>query len=153
MMVSDSKDSNPKDVIGDTKVNLSNLSPIASAYWSVAQTAGALKYGSWNWRASGVRVSTYVSAIKRHLDKYNSGEEYDNVDGTHHLGNIMAGCAILLEARALGNLNDDRPPSFNIESTYKECQDTIKNLKVKYKSVEPFHYNVKNYIIRQNKTS
>ena len=27
-----------------------------------------MKYGSWNWRAAGVRASVYVSALERHIE-------------------------------------------------------------------------------------
>jgi hypothetical protein len=131
---------NPKDAIGDKKLALHLLSPIAEAHWVVGQYAGMLKYGAWNWRAAGVRASIYISALRRHLAAYISGEEYDPVDGSHHLGNIMACAAILLEARAIGKLTDDRPPSFSHRETYAWAEAKMAELKVQYKDMAPRHY-------------
>lgn len=136
------KASNPKDSIGDTKIPLWLLSPVAKAQWALAQFAGLLKYGAWNWRKAGVRSSVYLSAINRHADAYASGEEFDPVDGTHHLGNIMACCAILLDAKAAGKLVDDRPPSVGIRDEYDAAQKQMAVLREKYKDMNPRHYTI-----------
>lgn len=142
------KASNPKDAISDTKVPLWLCSPIAHAHWALGQFAGLLKYGAWNWRAAGVRTSVYASAMKRHLDAYTSGEELDPVDGSHHLGNIMACAAILLDARAAGKLIDDRPPSVSVRPTYNFVEGAMAKLREKYKDwlpggpKAPRHYNI-----------
>lgn len=136
------KDSNPKDAIGDRKVPLALLSPIASAHWSLAQFAGMTKYGAWNWRVAGVRASVYLSAMKRHMDAYISGEELDPIDGTHHLGNIMACAAILLDAQAAGLLTDDRPPSVGLRDTYKFVEDVMARLREQYADKAPRHYTI-----------
>lgn len=133
---------NPKDAIGDKKLALHLLSPIAEAHWVVGQYAGMLKYGAWNWRAAGVRASIYISALRRHLAGYQSGEEFDPVDGSHHLGNIMACAAILLEAREIGKLVDDRPPCFSHRSAYAWAEDRMSQLKVQYADKSPRHYNI-----------
>ena len=132
----DRKETNPKTAIGDKKVPLVLCSPIAAAHWALGQFAGLCKYQAWNWRIAGVRSSTYISAIKRHLDGYTSGEELDPVDGSHHLGNIMACCAILLDAQAAGKLNDDRPPSVECRSTYEFVEKQMAVLREKYKHIE-----------------
>ncbi len=134
---------NPKDLIGDKKLALHLLSPIAEAHWAIGQYAGMLKYGAWNWRAAGVRSSVYISAARRHLAAYLSGEEFDPVDGSHHLGNVMACCAILLEAREIGKLTDDRPPCFSHRSTYAWAEDQMAKLKVQYADKAPKHYSIK----------
>jgi hypothetical protein len=136
------KATNPKDAIGDTKVPLWLLSPIAKAKWALAQFAGLCKYGAWNWRVAGVRSSVYLSAMQRHIDAYSSGEELDPVDGTDHLANIMACCAILIDAKAAGKLNDDRPPSVGLRDVYAEVQAQMAVLKVQYKDMEPRHYTI-----------
>ena len=145
------KDTNPKDAIGDKKVALALLSPIAKAAWSLAQFAGMCKYGAWNWRVSGVRSSVYLSAMQRHLDAYLSGEECDPVDGTRHLGNIMACAAILLDARAAGKLTDDRPPSVSLRGTYAEVEAQMTRLKELYADKTPRHCTIAdtqtNYVI------
>lgn len=136
------KQTNPKDAIGDTKVPLWLCSPIAHAHWALGQFAGMVKYGAWNWRAAGVRSSVYISAMKRHLDAYKSGEELDPVDGSHHLGNIMACAAILLDAKAAGKLTDDRPPSVSVRPTYSFVERAMVKLRELYKDKLPRHYSI-----------
>lgn len=136
------KDTNPKDAIGDTKVPLVLLSPIAKAHWSSAQHAGMVKYGSWNWRAAGVRASVYLSALQRHFDAYLSGEDCDPVDGTHHLGNIMACAAILLDAMAAGKLTDDRPPSVGVREVYARVEALMRQHKEAYADRAPKHFTI-----------
>lgn len=129
------KPSNPKTAIGDKKVPLALLSPIASAHWAAAQHAGMCKYQAWNWRIAGVRISTYVSAMKRHIDAFVSGEQFDPIDGTRHLGNIMACAAILLDAEAAGKLTDDRPPSVGVRETFDEVMATMAANVEQYKHI------------------
>lgn len=140
----DTKLSNPKEAMGDKKVPLWLCSTIAMAHWAAAQVAGYLKYGAWNWRAAGVRASTYLSAMARHLGRYTNGERLDPVDGTHHLGNIMACCAILLEAEALGKLTDDRPPKADaaLAKALEEVEGICARLKVQYADKTPKHWTI-----------
>lgn len=138
--VLDQKASNPKDSIGDTKAPLWLLSPIAKVHWALGQFAGMCKYGAWNWRVAGVRTSVYLSAMDRHLSAYLSGERLDPVDGTHHLGNVMACAAILLDAEAAGKLIDDRPPSVDLRPAFNEVQATMAVLRAKYEHLTPKHY-------------
>lgn len=138
----DSKDGNPKDMIASKKIPLWLLSPFAKAHWALGQFAGLCKYGAWNWRKSGVRTSVYLSAIQRHFDAYLSGEEHDPVDGTHHLGNIMACCAILLDAHAAGKLTDDRPPSVGIRGVYGHLEALMHSLALQYAEKSPKHYTI-----------
>jgi hypothetical protein len=133
------KDTNPKDAAATARIPLAALSPIAKAHWALAMFAGRLKYGAWNWRRSGVRASIYLDAAMRHLDAYLSGETHDPVDGTHHLGNVMACCAIILDAAAAGKLNDDRPPIVERTSTYAELEQLAACLIEKYKDRSPVH--------------
>ena len=121
-------------------------SAIAMAHWASAQVAGLFKYGAWNWRAAGVRASTYISAMKRHLGRWENGERLDPVDNTHHLGNIMACCAILLEAEAIGKLNDDRAPSADLTKTFDEVEATIARLREKYADRTPKHWTINDEI-------
>lgn len=136
------KDTNPKDVIGVTKVPLSLCSPIAKAHWAAAQFLGKIKYGAFNWRGCGVRASVYLDAMDRHRDSYLSGERVDPVDGTHHLGNVMACCAILLEAEARGNLVDDRPPRLSHRAAYAEVEATMRATVERYRDARPRHWTI-----------
>jgi hypothetical protein len=134
------KPTNPKDAAATGRVPLGLLSPIAKAHWALAQHCGRAKYGAWNWREAGARASIYLDAIGRHADGYLSGETYDPADLTHHLGNIMACCAILLEAEAAGKLVDDRPPRVDHRQTYATVEAQMKVLSQKYADRNPRHW-------------
>lgn len=137
------KDTNPKDAISDKKIPLWLLSPIAKIKWALAQFAGLIKYGAWNWRIAGVRASVYISAMERHMEGFKSGEEFDPVDGTDHLGNIMACCAILIEAREAGMLTDDRPPRIDHRRAVAQGEALMAKLREQYKGIEPpRHYTI-----------
>jgi hypothetical protein len=140
--MSATKDTNPKDSIGDRKLPLWLLSPIAKAHWALAQFSGQIKYGAWNWRISGIRKSVYLSAIQRHFDGILSGEKYDPIDGTRHEANIMACCAILLDAEAAGKIVDDRPPMVDMRPTYVELEALMVKLKKQYECMAPRHYTI-----------
>lgn len=141
-MTDATKASNPKDAIGDKKIPLHLLSPIASAYWAVAQFVGQIKYGAWNWRKAGVRSSVYIAAMKRHIDAYTSGEEVDPIDKTPHLGHIMACAAILIDAKAAGKLTDDRPPSVGLREAYAEVEKQMVLARENYGHMTPTHYTI-----------
>ena len=100
---------NPKDLIGSTKVSLTKLPAIASAWGAMAMMDGAKKYGPYNFRDKAVQASIYVDAAKRHLDCWFEGEEFADDSKVHHLGHALACIAILLDTQATGNLIDDRP--------------------------------------------
>lgn len=136
------KDTNPKDAIAGTRIPLWLCSPIAKAHWALAQFAGLIKYGAWNWRVAGVRKSVYISALERHIDAVKSGEQFDPVDGTRHLGNIMACAAIMLDAEAAGKLLDDRAPIVDMRKTYAELEALMAKLKEQYADKNPRHYTI-----------
>jgi hypothetical protein len=140
--MADTKDTNPKDVAATTRIPLFLCSAIASAKWALAQFAGMIKYGAWNWRRAGVRSSVYLSAARRHIDAYTSGEEVDPVDGTDHRANVMACMAILMDAEACGKLIDDRPPSVSVRPTYAEGEALMAKLLKQYADKSPRHFTI-----------
>lgn len=142
-MKANMKESNPKEIIGEKKIPLWLCSPIAKAQWAVCQHVGAAKYGAWNWRLAGVKASTYLSAMQRHMDAYMSGEEVDPVDGTPHLGHIMACCAILIDAKAADKLEDNRPPVLSLRKSYEEIEAQMLKISENYSTINPKHYTIK----------
>ena len=136
------KDTNPKDSIGDKKLPLALLSGIAKIQWALAHLEGMLKYGAWNWREAGVRASIYISAMERHIEKYKAGEDRDPESGVHHLGNVMASCAILMEAEAIGKLTDDRGPATAAPELIDEAQDIVVHLQDLHSTASPRHYTI-----------
>lgn len=103
---------NPKDSVGALKISFGVCPQIAKIYWSLAMMDGANKYGEMNWREKKVRMSVYLDAIDRHVTSLRAGEDLDHdpVSGAivPHSGRIMACCSIIEDARASGNLIDDR---------------------------------------------
>lgn len=104
-------DGNPKTALGAMKVPLHLVPPSATHYLALALADGERKYGPYNWRDKKVSATTYVGAMKRHIDKWFDGEEVSDDALVHHLAHAMACCAIILDADSLGKLNDDRPPA------------------------------------------
>lgn len=104
----ETKDTNPKDVIGSNKLPLHLWPTTATAMGCIGLLEGALKYGRTNWRESGVRASVYVDACKRHLDAWFEGEDCAPDSGSPHLANALACLAIIVDAQAAGKLVDDR---------------------------------------------
>lgn len=77
-----------------------------------------LKYGQFNY-LRGLEATRILSALLRHVSKWNAGEEIDPDSGVHHLGHAIACCAMLLHLQQTGKLVDDRwrpdgtePPDF-----------------------------------------
>lgn len=106
----DTKPSNPKDVIGSKKIDLSLVPDTLMVNAALGFLEGALKYGRFNWRVAGVRASIYHSALKRHIAKWWNGQECDAETRVHHLNNAICCLAIIRDAELYGMLTDDRPP-------------------------------------------
>lgn len=87
--MSETKSTNPKDLIGSSKLPLSLWPATATAMGCLAFLDGALKYGRSNFRAVGVRASIYVDAAKRHLDAWFEGEEFDPDSSLPHLSHAL----------------------------------------------------------------
>ncbi len=102
---------NPKDLIGVKKVPTLSVIPSAGlVHCGRAMENGSEKYGRMNWREHPVKATIYLDAAVRHLMAWADGEEDAQDSGVHHLGHVMACCAILLDAQEAGNMIDDRVP-------------------------------------------
>ena len=106
-------DDNPKTQIGVTKPPLSSIPPVGLMHLGQAMENGRQKYGRMNWREKKVTSSIYYDAAMRHLLAWWDGEERAQDSGVHHLGHAMACLAILLDAKSVSMLNDDRPKKGN----------------------------------------
>jgi hypothetical protein len=117
------KPSNPKDVIGSKKLSTSLVPTAVVRYAALAFLEGAAKYGKFNWRVAGVRMSIYIDAMERHLMKLREGEWADGDSlgpdpvtgerqgtGVPHLASAIACAGIILDANECGMLTDDRSP-------------------------------------------
>ena len=118
-------DNNPKTLVGASKVPLHLVPPSAKHYLALALKDGAGKYGPYNWRDSKISVSTYKAAAERHLDAYWDGEELAPDSKVHHLAHAMACLALILDAKDIDMLVDDRPTkgaSPRLQNEYSEPQ-------------------------------
>jgi hypothetical protein len=101
-------DDNPKTKYGQAKPGLSSIPQTAIIHLGLAMENGRNKYGLYNWREKTVSSTIYVDAAWRHLASWMDGEDVAEDSGVHHLGHVMACCAILLDAFEQGKLNDNR---------------------------------------------
>jgi len=134
------KQTNPKEAFGEAKMPLGLVPDTAIAEENLAFLEGALKYGQYNWRVSGVKASTYNRAMRRHLKKWWNGQDRDPLTRVRELASIRACCGILLDAEICGMLNDDRPPRADIEWHLANCAETAKHLKELFKDHSPPQY-------------
>jgi hypothetical protein len=102
-------DNNPKTFWGVNKPSAHGLPPVAILEVGRVMAHGAAKYGLMNWRDQEISISTYYNAALRHLFAMWDGEWVDPESGCPHVAHVMAGMALMLDAKALGKLNDDRP--------------------------------------------
>jgi hypothetical protein len=140
--MTDTKPTNPKDVIGSGKLPLELVPDTMAAYASLSFLEGASKYGRYNWRAAGVRASIYRAAHDRHMMKWWNGEDCDPKTGIPHLASALACIAIILDAGVCGKLTDDRPPRAPIGDLIDRLGDSVGPLKALFASHDPHQYTI-----------
>lgn len=106
----ETKDTNPKEVVGIRKAPLSVVPMNVVAEVGVAMMEGALKYGRHNYRDAGVRESVYFDGTLRHLIAYWEGEDTDPDSGLSHLTKAIASLMVWRDAQMNRHAVDDRPP-------------------------------------------
>lgn len=136
----DMKPSNPKDLIGSTKVPMGLVPPVTTAYCAIGHLEGDLKYGRANWREAGVRTMIYLDAAKRHLDKFRDGEWADPETKVPHLANALACISIILDAYHCDKLIDDRPKGVNSAKVIDSLSEVVKHLIDMHKDKKPTDY-------------
>lgn len=140
--VSDAKATNPKDAMGMRKLPIDLVPSTAVVAMSHAFLEGALKYGKYNWRVAGVRASIYLAAMQRHILKYQNGEESDPVTHVPHLASVMACCAIMLDAKLVGKLNDDRPPKAPVSHLIDGLAKEVLHLQELFEGENPHQHTI-----------
>lgn len=71
-------------------------------------SAGAKKYADRNWE-KGMEWSSVVASLKRHLAKYEQGEDYDEETGMLHMAQVMWNAMAITEYYHTHPEYDDRP--------------------------------------------
>jgi len=133
---------NPKDAIGVTKLPMHLIPGTALAHLSLAFMEGALKYGKFNWRVAGVRASIYLDAMKRHIEKWENGQDFDEETRINHLASVMACCSIILDATACGKLTDDRPPRAPVAEMIDAMSANVKHLQELFAGHNPHQHTI-----------
>jgi len=136
------KPTNPKDIVGSDKLPLELVPDVVAAESALAFLEGALKYGRYNWRVSGVRSSIYRAALQRHLSCWWNGEDRDPATKVRHLASIIACAGIMLDAELVGKLEDDRPPYAPMRELIVENNEIVKHLKELFANHNPKHYTI-----------
>ncbi len=133
---------NPKDIMGESKPDLSLVPPVSILHEAMAMELGARKYGAYNYRLTPVEARTYIAAAMRHLGAWLDGEEYccdtllgepideDQKGLVHNLGAAKAGIGIVLDCLERKTLVDNRPPKGN-SSDVQERMKRAKQQRVK----------------------
>lgn len=90
---------------------------------------GAKKYANRNWE-KGLPWQQMIDSLKRHIDDFERGHDYDNgADGSnlHQVCMIMASAMMLSASVIRGIGTDDRMPKVSDNAlTAKECAKWIK---------------------------
>lgn len=140
--MTDTKPTNPKDLIGSGKLPLHLWPVTATALGSLGLLDGMLKYGRSNFRAVGVRASIYYDAASRHLNAWFEGEAVDPDSGLPHLAHALACLAIIVDAEAAGKLNDDRMHPGGYRELINSLTPHVARLKAVHEGKSPTHYTI-----------
>lgn len=141
-MRGDTKPTNPKDAIGSDKLPLHLVPSVLNIYASLAFLEGAAKYGCYNWRVAGVRMSIYLAALERHFQKFKDGEWADEKTGVPHLSSMLACIGIILDAKLVGKLTDDRPPVAPTANLIASLEAQVPRLKELFKDHHPHQHTI-----------
>lgn len=117
---------NPKDLIGTRKTPLRLVPAVLMIRVARVMALGAKKYSEWNWRGNQVRHTVYLEAGLRHILQALCGEDADPESGEPHEAHVAACMGIILDAKATGNLIDDRttcPPAIEMLRTMAPVED------------------------------
>lgn len=103
---SESGDALKKDA-GKVRYDLIPVGPLREL--ARLYTIGAEKYAPRGWEQPGMDWSRIIAAMQRHTEAWRGGEQFDPVDGQHHLA-AVAWCAFaLMEYEQTHPDLDDRP--------------------------------------------
>lgn len=102
-------DGNPKTVHGMSKPGIEGVPTAPLFEVGEVMRLGIRKYGLTNWRHDPISASVYYNAALRHIMSWWDGQSIDEESGQHHLAHAVACLLIMLDARAVANLIDDRP--------------------------------------------
>ena len=138
----DMKPSNPKDVIGSTKLPLHLVPDSLAVYAAMGFAEGDAKYGMYNFRGVGVRASIYLDAAERHLKKWKNGEWADKKTKVPHLASLAACVSILIDAHCQGNMTDDRPFPQDMDDQITKAEEIVAHVREMHKDKNPHRWTI-----------
>ena len=137
--MTNTKQTNPKDVIGIEKTPISVLPAQVLMETGLALYEGDRKYGRSNYRVAGVRSSVYYDACMRHLMSWWDGQDIDPDSGLNHVTKAIAGLMVLRDAMLNDKCSDDRPPKVKDINYILNYNEHVKKLIKKYPNpVKPY---------------
>lgn len=71
-------------------------------------TYGANKYAPYNW-LKGLSWMKTLASMKRHISRFEAGEDFDEETGLPHMAHAMTNAAFLVEYSRIYPQGDDRP--------------------------------------------
>ena len=83
----------------------------AQEQYAKVLTKGSEKYADRNWEL-GMKWSKALASLKRHLGKFERGEDFDEETGVLHTAHIMCNAAFLTEYYKIYPQGDDRPHAY-----------------------------------------
>lgn len=90
------------------KVRMELIPALAERELAKVYTMGAVKYDDWNWDNGGFDWSRIIGALRRHLNSFEVGEDYDDESKLLTMTHV-AWCAMtLLQYQLTGHGTDDR---------------------------------------------
>lgn len=138
--MSDTKLTNPKDVVGIRKAPMSTVPANVIAEVGVAMLEGASKYGRHNYRVAGVRASVYYDGTMRHIMSWWEGEDLDPDSNLSHITKAIASLVVLRDAMVQDMWTDDRPPKS--KEFYTELNQIASKTIDNHSDKKPRHYTI-----------
>ncbi len=91
-----------------SKPRLDLISPIAELACAAVLAKGAEKYAERNWE-KGMGWMTVVASLKRHLNAFQQGEDFDAESGLPHIDHVLCNAMFLSDYWRSHPEDDDRP--------------------------------------------
>lgn len=89
------------------KIRYDLVPPFAQEQYAKVLTAGSNKYGDRNWER-GMKWSKIIASLKRHIEAFERGEDYDPETGLLHMAHAMTNAAFAVEYYKIFPQGDDR---------------------------------------------
>lgn len=140
--MNETKPTNPKDIIGSSKIPYHLWPETATVVGCMGMLDGAYKYGRSNYRVMGVKASVYVDAARRHITAWMEGEDNAPDSGVPHLGHALCCLAIIVDAEAAGKLIDDRMVQGGYNQLVEEMTKLVGSLRGRHADKTPHHYTI-----------